>query len=367
MNIASRMSLIDSSGIRKIFDLAENLKDPINLSIGQPDFDVPVSIKQSAHQAIDAGNNRYTLTQGIPELRSKMKARIKAKKQCEPEEMIITSGVSGGIFLAFLTLLNPGDELIIPDPYFVMYKHLCNLLGGVPKFLALDDTFQIDPERLKDMITSKTKAIVLNSPSNPTGVVTSPAVLREIADIAAKHNILIISDEIYDGFIYDTDYESIAKYYPNTLILGGFSKEYAMTGWRVGYAAGPTAVVREMIKLQQYTFVCAPSFAQYAAVDALDYDTSDLCTAYARKRDIMYNGLKNKFDVVKPDGAFYMFPKAPGGNATAFVKKAIENNLLIIPGNVFSEQDTHFRIAFTAPDETLEKGVKVLTSLAQQF
>jgi aspartate aminotransferase/aminotransferase len=361
------MGLIDSSGIRKIFDLAKNLSDPINLSIGQPDFDVPEPIKQAACKAIEQGHNRYTLTQGIPELRERIKIHIEAKKHASVEEVLITSGVSGGIFLSFIALLEAGDEIIVPDPYFVMYKHLTRLLGATPVYLDLEEDFSLDPKKLEKLITPRTKALILNSPSNPTGTVIPKDTLREIAEIARKWGIVIISDEIYDGFVYEKDYESIAKYYPDTLILAGFSKEYAMTGWRLGYAAGPAKLVNEMIKLQQYTFVCAPSMVQYAGLAALDFDTESFRKEYVAKRDIIYNGLKDKFQVTKPDGAFYIYPKAPGGSGTAFVTKAIENNLLIIPGNVFSEHDTHFRISFAASQETLYRGIEVLNRLAGQF
>lgn len=366
MKIASRMSMVDSSGIRKIFDLAKNLSNPINLSIGQPDFDVPDEIKQAACDAINSGHNRYTLTQGIPELRERIKIHVNANKKADPEEVLITSGVSGGIFLSFIALLEAGDEVIVPDPYFVMYKHLSRLLGATPVYLDLEDDFSIDPDKLKKLITSKTKAILLNSPGNPTGKVLGSDVLKEIAAIAQKAGVVVISDEIYDGFVYEKEYTSIAQYYPDTLVLGGFSKEYAMTGWRLGYAAGPAALLNEMIKLQQYTFVCAPSMAQYAGLVALDFDTEPFRKEYSRKRDMIYDGLKDKFDVTKPDGAFYIFPKAPGGSGTKFVTKAIENNLLIIPGNVFSEHDTHFRISFAASEETLSKGIEVLNRLADQ-
>ncbi len=367
MKIASRMNMIDSSGIRKIFDLAKNLKDPVNLSIGLPDFDVPDTIKESACKAMKEGFNRYTLTQGIDQLRDKIKKRIYDIKNYKADDIMITSGVSGGIFLSFLALFDPGDELIVPDPYFLMYKQLSRLVGAVPKFLDLDDNFRIDPSKLEKMMTSKTKAIVLNSPSNPTGVVMSPDELKEIAKIAEKYGVVIISDEIYDGFVYEKTFESISKYYPNTLVLGGFSKEYAMTGWRVGYAAGPSFIIKEMIKLQQLTFVCAPSFAQYAACDALDFDTSKIRTQYMKKRDLIYEGIKDKFEVKKPDGAFYIYPKAPGGSGSAFVEKAIANNLLIIPGNVFSEHDTHFRISFAASDDTILRGVEILNNLVENF
>lgn len=367
MKIASRMNLIDSSGIRKIFDLAKNLKNPVNLSIGLPDFDVPDIIKESAYKAMKDGHNRYTLTQGIGELRDKIKGRVHDLKEYSAEEVMITSGVSGGILLSFLALFDQGDELIVPDPYFLMYKQLSRLVGAVPKFLDLDENFRIDPSRLEKMMTSKTKAIVLNSPSNPTGVVMSPDELKEITKIAEKWGVVIISDEIYDGFIYEKSFESISKYYPNTLVLGGFSKEYAMTGWRVGYAAGPSSLVKEMIKLQQLTFVCAPSFAQYAACDALDFDTSEIRVKYAKKRDLIYEGIKDKFEVKKPDGAFYIYPKSPCGSGVEFVEKAIENNLLIIPGNVFSEHDSHFRISFAASDDTILRGVEILNNLVEKL
>ena len=300
-------------------------------------------------------------------LRDKIKEKLIREKQFEPEDVFITSGVSGGIFLSFLAILNPGDELIVMDPYFVMYKHLSRLIGAVPRYLDLEDDFSVNIESLKKLVTNKTKMIVLNSPGNPTGAINSAEELKEIAEIADKWGLLVVSDEIYDGFVYEKEYQSIGRFYPNTLILGGFSKEYAMTGWRVGYAAGQSKLINEMLKLQQYTFVCSPSMAQYAAVTALDYDTVEIRKKYAMKRDIIYNGLKDFFDVTKPDGAFYIFPKAPGGSGVEFVKKAIENNLLIIPGNVFSEHDTHFRISFAASSDTLYKGIDVLVNIAKQF
>ena len=367
MKFASRMNVIDSSGIRKIFDLAQNMKNPVNLSIGQPDYDVPVEVKSTAVRAMFEGQNKYTVTQGIAELREKIKTRVESEKNCSVEDVFITSGVSGGILLSFLAMLNAGDELIVPDPYFVMYKHLSRLIGAVPIYLELEKDFSYDIDKLKKLITPKTKMIVLNSPANPTGVLNTPEELKAIAEIADKHGILVISDEIYDAFVYEKEYRSIAHYYPNTLILGGFSKSHAMTGWRIGYAAGPKELIREMIKLQQFTFVCAPSFVQYASLTALDHNTTHFKEAYKIKRDLIYEGIKDRFTVTKPDGAFYIFPEAPGGNGTAFVKKAIENNLLIIPGNVFSEHDTHLRISFAAQNSTIVQGIEILNRLAQRF
>jgi len=364
--IAERMSLIDSSGIRKVFALAAKLKNPVNLSIGQPHFDVPEEIKKAAVQAIQKGLNKYTLTQGIPELRGKIKVQQK-KKNIELEETMITSGVSGGLMLAFMCLINPGDEVIVFDPYFVMYKHLIRVIGGIPVFVDTYPSFNIPVDKVEQAISKKTKIIILNSPCNPTGAVYSKDQLKNLADIAAKHNILIISDEIYNKFVYEEDSVSIAEIYKNTLVLNGFSKTYAMTGWRLGWAGGPKWLLDEMIKLQQYTFVCAPSIVQYAALEALEYNPSHLIDSYKEKRDLMYDGLKDYFEILKPEGAFYIFVRVPHGlNDEKFVAKAIENNLLIIPGSVFSEKSTHFRLCYAAKNNVLYRGIEILQNLSRK-
>lgn len=365
--IANRMKMIDSSGIRKVFDLAAKMKNPINLSIGQPDFDVPDEIKDVAIESIRDGFNSYTVTQGIPELRDAVCAEYREKHGVEFEDIIVTSGVSGGLTLAFLALVEPGDEVLLTDPYFVMYKHLANLFGGKPVFLDTYPDFAVTPEKLEEKVTPKTKMLVLNSPSNPTGRVYSADELRAIVEFCKKHDLLVISDEIYDHFIYDEPHETFAKYYEKTLLLNGFSKSSAMTGWRVGYAAGPSEIVEPMKTLQQYSFVCAPSFAQKAGIAALSLDISEKIAQYKAKRDLIYEGLAGHYDVEKPGGAFYIFPKAPGGDGVKFVEKAIERNLLIIPGNVFSEQNSHFRLSFAATDENIKKGVAILQELAGEF
>ncbi|HBF34709.1 TPA: aspartate aminotransferase [Candidatus Sumerlaeota bacterium] len=354
---------ISASGIRKVFDLAQTLKDPINLSIGQPDFDVPDPVKQSAIDAITQGKNRYTVTQGIPQIHQRLREEH-AKHGYSPEDILITSGVSGGIVLALLALCDPGDEILVPDPYFVMYKHLATLFGVTPRFVDTYPDFRLREEAIEAQITSKTKVIIINSPANPTGIATSDEELQMVARVAKKHDLYVLFDEIYACFNYNNAHASITKYYDKVLLLNGFSKSHAMTGWRLGYAMGPKDVIQEMTKLQQYTFVCAPAMAQWAGIAALDLPMDATNEAYRRKRDIIYDGLKDKFNVQKPDGAFYIFPEAPGGNATEFVTKAIQNNVLIIPGNVFSERDTHFRISFAATDETLYKGIEVLNKLA---
>jgi len=365
--LAERTKRIDASGIRKVFALAANLQNPINLSIGQPDFDVDDAVKKEAIAAIQAGWNKYTQTWGLDELREECSAYYQRRFGIPLENVMITSGVSGGLFLALLATIDPGDEVLFGDPYFVMYKHLVNLLGGVSKPISTYPDFKLKAADVESAITKRTKALIVSSPCNPTGVTLSKAELKAIADVAAKYGILVISDEIYEQFFYDEESASMVGMCENLLILNGFSKMAAMTGWRVGFAAGPADIIQEMNTLQQYTFVCAPSFAQKAAVTALRNDPVERIAAYKRKRDLIYEGLSKKFNVVKPGGAFYIFPEAPGGDGEAFVAKAIENNILIIPGSVFSERNTHFRLSFAAEDATIERGAEALNKLAEEM
>src|SRR5687767_646256 len=371
--ISTRANAVDASGIRKVFDLAAQMKDPINLSIGLPDFDVPEIAKTAAIDAIRSGQNRYTQTQGIAPLRERLRADLSREMGRDVGEVLITSGVSGGLFLAILATINPGDEAIFLDPYFVMYKHLLTLAGGRAVMVDSYPDFRFHADRVEAAITPKSKVLILNSPSNPTGVVMSPAEVRAAVEVARKHDLLLISDEIYEPFLYGKDaadgdmggLPSPMKLYEKTILLRGFSKSHAMTGWRIGYAVGPDAIIAQMTKLQQYTYVCAPSPLQYAALKALDIPMADAVNAYRRKRDIVFETLSKKFELVKPDGAFYIFPKAPGGmTASDFVAKAIERNVLIIPGNVFSDRDTHFRISYATTDEKLKQGCEILNSLA---
>ena len=357
------MNSIDASGIRKVFALAANLKDPINLSIGQPDYDVDELVKQEAIHHIQAGFNSYTQTWGIEELRDGVTAYYDAKFGVALENVMITSAVSGGLFLALMATINPGDEVLFADPYFVMYPHLVRVLGGTPVPIDTYPDFKLRPEGVEAAITPKAKALILNAPSNPTGVTLSPSELDGLAAVAKKHNLLVITDEIYESLQYDEPPATMAGRHDNVLLLNGFSKNAGMTGWRVGYAAGPDKLIQAMNTLQQYTFVCAPSFAQKAAVKALTANMTEKVDNYRRKRDLAYDGLKDSFELTKPGGAFYIFPRAPQDDGDDFVRRAIENNVLIIPGSVFSEKKTHFRISFAAPDETIRKGLEILKRL----
>ncbi|MCX7883226.1 MAG: aminotransferase class I/II-fold pyridoxal phosphate-dependent enzyme [Brevinematales bacterium] len=367
--ISQRSKRLDSSGIRKVFELAAKIEDPVNLSIGQPDFDVLDEAKEAAIEAIRKGFNRYTVTQGIEELRGAILAEIQRTrgKRYEMSQVMITSGVSGGLMLALLSLLDPGDEVIIFDPYFVMYKHLVHLLDGKAVILSTYPNFRIPVAEVEKVVGPRTKAIILNSPANPTGYVYSAEDVRALVEVAKKHDVLLISDEIYDGFVYDGGFTSPVGWYDKVLLLGGFSKTYAMTGWRLGYAIGPADLIATMIKLQQYSFVCAPAPFQYAAVKAIGLDISPYVEAYRRKRDMVYEGLQDVFDIVKPGGAFYMFPGLKYGKASEFVEMAIAHKVLIIPGHVFSERDTHFRISFATGDEALKRGIDILRKLSEAY
>ena len=365
--LADRTKLIDASGIRKVFALAATMQDPVNFSIGQPDFDVPQKLKDEAIKAIISGANKYSQTAGDELLLEKIAGQIRNEFDWENPSVLVASGVSGGLLLAFMALINPDDEVITPDPYFVMYKHLVRLLGGKCVFVDSYPDFRLPVDKIAEAITDRTKMIIIDSPSNPTGVVYSEKEIKSLAKIASQKDILVISDEIYEKFCYDGNCPSIARYHDKTLLLRGFSKAYAMTGWRLAYAAAQEplrCVIEEMTKIQQYTFVCAPTPFQKAAAAALDYDVSDLVDTYRRKRDILYDGLKDKFELTRPGGAFYAFVKAPGGSASRFVEKAIANNVLIIPGNVFSERDTHFRISYATSDDKIRQGIKILRKLA---
>jgi aspartate aminotransferase/aminotransferase len=283
---------------------------------------------------------------------------------------MMTDGVSGGLLLAFMSMINPGDEVIMTDPYFVIYKHVINLLQGKCVLVDTYPDFRLPPEKFAAAITDRTKLIILNSPANPTGTVYSAEELKKISDIARQKDIPVLSDEIYDVFTYSGKCPSIASFYEKTLVLNGFSKTSGMTGWRIGYAACSQALaplMEKMMMIQQYTFVCAPTPFQMSVPAALKQNMSDYVEKYRAKRDCICEGLREEYQITKPDGAFYMFIKIPPKypNATDFVKKAIENNVLVIPGNVFSEQDTHFRLSYATTDDKIEQGIEILNHLAQ--
>ena len=356
---------IDASGIRKVFDLAAQMKNPVNLSIGQPHFPMPQPIREAMKQAVDEGKNAYSQTQGIAPLREAVQARVEAANPGQDRASFITSGTSGGLMLALMTLVGPGDEVIVPDPWFVMYKHLTTAAGGTVVEVPTYPDFAIDVDAIAAAVTPRTKLILLNSPANPTGAVADAATVEALAALAADRNVALLSDEIYSAFSYDGPAASPAAHNADVLVIDGFSKSHSMTGHRVGWAHGPRAIIEQMIKLQQFSFVCSPQPSQWGALAAFDVDLTESVAEYRRNRDYAVERLATKFEVHGGEGAFYLFLPAPGGQSgSEFVRRAIERELLIIPGNVFSSRDTHFRVSFATDAATLEQGLDILLSLA---
>ncbi len=373
--ISARARAIDVSGIRRVFELGAKLEKPINLSIGQPDFPVPAPIKEAAIAAIRGDRNGYTLTQGTEDLRRAISAHLAHDigwRVPSPESsLLVTSGTSGALVLAFLALLDPGDEAIIPDPYFVVYPALGALTGATTAYCDTYPDFRLTAERVEPLITPRTKILVVNSPSNPCGVVLTVKELRDLVELCESRGVLMISDEIYDLFTYPEAREqgkcpSPARLTRRLLLVRGFGKSYGCTGWRMGYVAGPPPIVAQMQKLQQYTYVCAPSMAQAGCAAAFGVDMSAEVEAYRRKRDLVERTLGAVTEVVHPGGAFYAFvrvPSPPWESASQFVDGAIARSVLTIPGNVFSRRDTHFRLSYATSDETLTAGLKILREM----
>lgn len=392
MKFSKGIKKLESSGIRKVFDLAQKIKNPVNLSIGEPDFKIPPSVKNELIKAIKNDKNKYTLTAGLPELREAVVLKLKKENKIKAslDNVIITSGTSGAMHLLFQVLLNSGDEVIVLDPYFVIHKYIPETFGAKVVLVSSYPDFSLPVSKIEKAITPKTKMVIINSPNNPTGKVYSEEEIKDLVDVLKKKNILLVSDEIYEKFVYpvrsrlprggrsslrcniggaasngvyDGKHFSPASIYKNTITLNGFSKSHALTGLRIGYAVGPGDIISEMAKLQQYTYVCAPSISQYAAIRALKTDTSPAIKEYEKKRDLIYQGLKKNFQVQKPEGAFYIFPKARNLSGDELVKRAVEKGLLIVPGSVFSSKNSHFRLSFASSLTNLKKGVRILNEV----
>jgi aminotransferase len=390
--LAPRMSRIDASGIRRVSDLAKTMPGAINLSIGQPEFPVPESIKRAAVDAILADKNGYTANPGLDTLREAIAERLKADigwqvaapgvgASAGAPGLMITSGTAGALLLACMAVLGPGDEFIIPDPYFVMYPYLAEMCDAKAVPCDTYPDFRMTAARVERLITPRTKAVLLNSPGNPSGVVTSSEECRELLELCRKRNILLISDEIYDEFTFkESQTEVFADgsrsacpspcrvkgSHEDVLLIRGFGKTYGCTGWRLGYAAGPAALIEQMVKLQQYTFVCAPTPLQWGVLAALKTDMSAQVEVYQSRRDRVMEMLAAHTEVATPGGAFYAFPKVPERlkmTAQEFAEAAIAEKVLVIPGGVFSQRDTHLRLSFAVADEQLDRGLDVLAKL----
>lgn len=377
--ISDRVGRIDVSGIRKAFELGASLEDPINLSIGQPDFKVPDEIKRAAIEAIEQDRNGYTLTKGDPALLGVIRDHLRADIgwNCDGDELdvMVTSGTSGGLILSFMAMLDPGDEAVISDPCFVIYPTLGPMTNSTMVSCNTYPDFRMTAERVEPCLTDKTKIVLINSPSNPTGVVLNDQEMNDLADLCTDRGVMLVSDEIYNLFTWPEGLDDAglcptpARRTSNMLLIRGYGKTYGCTGWRLGYAAGPSWLIREMSKLQQYSFVCAPSMAQAGVMGAFDVDMSEAIENFQRRSSRIHEAFDGLASVAQMGGAFYAFVEVPphlGCTATEFSEAAIEQNVIIIPGNVFSSRDTHFRISYAVPDETLEEGLAVLAGMMRR-
>jgi aspartate aminotransferase/aminotransferase len=372
--LADRVSRIGPSGIRRIFELMASMEDPINLSIGQPHYDPPPALIEAACRAIRGGKNRYTVTQGLPELNARLLQQVEQRYGRKPENCLLTAGVSGGLLLSFLVLLNPGDEILLPDPGFVIYRNLAHLCGATIRYYNTypqqpGGRFGLDLAEIERLCTAATKIVLLNSPSNPTGGVLTRGEVEGVCRIANRSGAFVVSDEIYDFFCYVDDYASPVSYAERCIQLGGFSKTYGVPGWRMGYATGPAQVLETMKTLQQFSFVCPPAPFQYAILEAaFDLDLGPRLTEYRQKRDLVQSTLHSSYGLRPPEGAFYAFPQLPAGaSGEAFLQAALQHKLLIVPGTVFSPRDTHFRLSFAADDAVLRAGIAALNVLQQRW
>ncbi len=372
--LSQRVIDIETSGIRRAWALAQECTDPINLSIGQPDFHVHDSIKQAAIEAILTDCNAYTRTAGENQLLQTIHKRLSNQfgwtfNSDSKHSAMVTSGTAGALTLACLAVLDRGDEIIISDPHFVIYPTLARIAEAKAVLCDTYPDFRMTAERIEAVVTNRTKVVLLNSPANPTGVVLTAQEVADIATLCHDRGILLITDEIYDEFVYPpTEFASSATTNDDVLVIRGYGKTYGCTGWRMGYAAGPKQLIDEMVKLQQQTFVCAPSPMQQAMIGAYDIDLTEQIERFQKRRDMVVDILSDVTELVIPGGAFFAFPKVPKRlqmTGMEFIGTAIEKNVLAIQGGVFSAKDTHFRISYAVDDEQLEHGLKILRNLMQ--
>jgi len=381
--LSKTLSTLKPSGIRKFFDIAATMEDVISLGIGEPDFTTPQPIIDAGVRSLQAGETHYTSNSGILELRQALAAHLEAHYgvRYDPlSEIIITVGVSEALYLTFSALLDPGDEVIIPTPCFVSYQAEVLLAGGKPVeiYTTMEEDFQPNPAIIEKAITPKTKAILLGYPNNPTGAVVSRDRLTAISKLAKKHNILVISDEIYDRLVYDHEhvcFPSLPGMQDQTLLLGGFSKAYAMTGWRIGYAAGPADLIQGLVRIHQYSVMSAPTISQYAALEALKVGepfVQEMKAEYDRRRNLIFEGLNNfGLPTFEPHGAFYVFPSIhnTGMSDDIFAERLLmEEKVAVVPGSAFGDAGSGFvRCSYATSYELIEKALEKIENFIKKI
>ena len=370
------------SGIRKFFDIVATMKDVISLGIGEPDFTTPPPIIEAGIRALNSGETHYTSNAGILELRQAVAGYIQERYgvSYDPKGgVIITVGVSEALYLTMTALLNPGEEVIVPTPCFVSYQAEVILAGGVPVELPtyVQNSFQVTPDDLRAAITPRTKAILLGYPNNPTGAVYTREVLLEIARIAEEHDLIVISDELYDQLVYGVQhvcFASLPGMQERTILLGGFSKNYAMTGWRAGFACGPEEIIKGLVRIHQYTIMSAPTMSQMAALEALKNGGEyviKMRDEYDRRRKLIVNGLNQLgLPTFEPKGAFYAFPNiaVTGMDDETFAQKLLEEEkVACVPGSSFGAGgEGYVRCSYATAYEKIEEALRRMERFMQR-
>ena len=371
--LSERVAGLKPSGIRKFFDIAATMKDVISLGIGEPDFTTPAPILAAGVHSLQAGETHYTSNAGIFELRQAVCDHLTKLYQVtyDPQnEVVISVGVSEALYLTMTALLNPGDEVIVLTPCFVSYQAEVILAGGTPVEVAcrLENNFDLDPEAVAAAITPRTRAILIGYPNNPTGSVASREALIALSELAEKHDLIVISDEVYDQLVYGVSHVCFAGLpgmQQRTVLLGGFSKDYAMTGWRIGYAAGPAEIINGLVRIHQYTVMSAPTTAQVAAVEALKHGepfVKEMVVEYDRRRKLIVRGLnKIGLETFEPRGAFYAFPRirVSGLDDNTFANRLLqEESVAVVPGSSFGAGGDGFvRCAYATAYEKIEEAL----------
>lgn len=372
--ISNTAKELQPSGIRKFFDLAASMDDVISLGVGEPDFTTPWNIREAAILSLEQGYTSYTANAGLLELRQEISFYLGSRFGMDYDpinQIIVTIGASQAIDLAFRAILNQGDEVLIVEPAFVSYAPLVSIAGGNPIAVATSPAngFKVTSEQIEKAITEKTKAILLCSPNNPTGSTLTKAELTEIATVIKKHDLLVVSDEIYAELSYDEAFTSVASIegmYERTILINGFSKGFAMTGWRLGFLAAPKEFVEVMLKIQQYTTMCAPHMLQHGAIEALRntyHEVESMRNSYRRRRNYVVQTLNQiGLDCHTPGGAFYVFPsiRATGLSSEQFAEELlIQEKVAVVPGHVFGESgEGYIRCSYAASMPQLQEALK---------
>jgi aminotransferase len=361
------------SGIRKFFDLLSQTDDVISLSVGEPDYITPEVIRFACYKALQEGITKYTSNKGMPELRQEISRHLSNRfgVNYDAENILITVGVSEAVDLALRAIINPGDEILIGEPCYVSYCPSTKLAGGVPVVIPTkaEDKFRLKKKDLVSCITDKTKAIMMSYPNNPTGAIMERPDLEEVAQVAKDYDLLVITDEIYAELTYETKHVSIASLpgmQERTILLNGFSKAFAMTGWRVGFAAGPAEIIDAMLKIHQYTMLCAPSISQYAALIALEKGApfvDEMVSEYNKRRCLIIEGLEDLgLPCFRPQGAFYVFPsiKGTGMSSEEFCESLLfEEKVAVVPGSAFGRSgDGFIRCCYATSQSEIEEALE---------